>query len=110
MTLALLLCPLAFDRDAREIGYLVDDILLLWRRTSRFAGVYREGSQYLGHPRRVPASTNTLGGRVVKPDLDNWPTVDPGRCRRQLPVLRGMRPFRKIPHAGPIKPPSIASV
>ena len=46
MRLALLLCPLALDRDARKIGDLFDDGLLLWRRTSRFAGVDREGSQY----------------------------------------------------------------
>src|SRR5882672_2308296 len=46
MGLALLLRPLALDRDARQIGDLFDDALLLWRRISRFARVYREGSQY----------------------------------------------------------------
>ena len=44
MGLALLLGSLPLDRDACKIGDLFDDILLLCRRTSRFAGVYREGS------------------------------------------------------------------
>src|SRR5258705_11349122 len=64
MGLALLLCPLALDRDARKIGNLFDDILLLWRRTSRFAAVYCEGSQYptiRGEHRRRPARLEPVG-------------------------------------------------
>jgi len=39
MGLALLLCPLALDGDARQSGDLCDDILLLERGTARFARV-----------------------------------------------------------------------
>src|SRR5207244_13587383 len=45
MRLALLLGALALDRDAREIGELCDNVLLLWRRSSRCTGVEREGAQ-----------------------------------------------------------------
>src|SRR5262249_24368953 len=45
MRLALLLGALALDCDAREIGNLFDDCLLLWRRTARCTGVEREGAQ-----------------------------------------------------------------
>ena len=46
MGLAVLICSLALDRDARKIGDLFDDILLLLSRTSWFARVYREGPEY----------------------------------------------------------------
>src|SRR5712692_964532 len=63
MGLVLLLCPLALDRDARKIGDLFDDTLLRWRRTARFAGVYREGSQYpaiRGEYRRRPTRSEPV--------------------------------------------------
>src|SRR5262249_16250431 len=44
--LALLLGALTLDRDAREIGDLFDDRVLLWRRTAWFTGVDRKGAQY----------------------------------------------------------------
>ena len=64
MSLALLLGPLTLDRDARKIGDLFDHILLLWRRTSRLAGVYREGSQQSAirrEYRRRPTRSEPVG-------------------------------------------------
>src|SRR5262249_45753955 len=63
MSLVLLFCALALDRDARESRHLFDDILLLWRRTTRFAGVYREGPQYpsiRGEYRRRPTRSEAV--------------------------------------------------
>ena len=46
MALALLIGPLALDRDARQVGNVFDDILLRWRRTPGLARVDREGCEY----------------------------------------------------------------
>src|SRR5712691_1420620 len=95
MSLALLFCPLALDRDTRKIGDLVDDILLLSRGTSRFAGVYRERSQYpaiQGEHRRRPTRAEPVwqsqipivGPQWILGDIgdDDWCFAVRGRSAR----------------------------
>lgn len=71
--LPLLLGPLVLDRDARQVGDLLDRSQLLLRRAPRFAGVDREGGQ--------DASVGRAnGGRPTRAELmaeGQIPIVDP---------------------------------
>jgi len=68
MGVAFLLRPLALDRDAGQIGDLLDEGLLVWRRPSRLTRVDREGGQHpaiRGADRRRPARAQPMGQRQV---------------------------------------------
>ncbi len=81
MGLAVLVCPLALDRDARKIGDLFDDAQLMRRGTSRFAGVDRERPKHLpirGQYRRRPARAEPVGQGQVPIVGPEWILGDVG--------------------------------
>ena len=96
MTLALLFCPLAFNRDSCKVASSSSmSSSSLRRRTSRFAIVHRRRFPGPFLPKRVPDSTKTLAAHalMLKHDapalahsgsvaMSETITGDPAICRR----------------------------